>query len=121
MKLLSDVQLLDDRTVTLDIYLCEIVEEASSVSYHLEKATAAVVVLVVVFEVRVEAVDAVCEDRDLYLGRTCVAFVGLVLVNNCLFYVFLHGFFTFQIINFTQTQRAVGENARLRAFCPLSE
>ena len=78
-------------------------------SYHLEKSTTAVVVLVVVLEVRVEAVDAVCEDRDLYLGRACVTFVGLVLVNNCLFYVFLHGFFTFQIINFTQTQMAVGE------------
>ena len=78
-------------------------------SYHLEKSTTAVVVLVVVLEVRVEAVDAVCEDRDLYLGRACVTFVGLVLVNDCLFYVFKHGFFTFQNIKFTQTQMAVGE------------
>ena len=83
-------------------------------SYHLEKSTTAVVVLVVVLEVRVEAVDAVCEDRDLNLGRACIAFVSLVLVNNCLFYVFLHGCFTFQIINFTQTQIAVGER------CPIS-
>jgi hypothetical protein len=42
--------------------------------------------------------------------------VSLVLVNNCLFYVFLHGFFTFQIINFTITQRAVGENAPIEPF-----
>ena len=109
MKLLSDVKLLDDRTVTLDVNLCEVAEKVSSVTYHLEKATTAVVVLVVVLEVCVEAVDAVCEKRDLNLGRACVAFVSLVLVNDCLFYVFLHGFFTFQIINFTQTQMAVGE------------
>ena len=97
--LLSDVQLLDDRAVTLDIYLLKVSEKVSSVTDHLEKSAAAVVVLMVSLEVLGKSVDAICEDRDLNLGRTCVALVGLVLVDDRLLNVFLeHGFFTFHKI-----------------------
>ena len=96
MNLLSDVQLLDDSTVSLDVDLLEVAEKISSVTYHFKKTAAAVEVLVVLLEVRVEVVDAVCEDSDLNLGRACVAFVSLVLIDNSLFYFFLHDLFTFQ-------------------------
>ena len=95
MNLLSDVQLLDDSTVSLDVNLLEVTEEVSSVTYHLKKTTTAVEVLVVVLEVCVEVVDAVCEKRDLNLGRTCVAFVSSIFLNDSLLYVFLHDVFTF--------------------------
>ena len=87
--LLSDVQLLDDCAVTLNVYLLEVAEKISSVTDHFEKAATAVMVLVVGLEVLGEGVDAIGKDRDLNLGRTCVALVGLVLVNNGLLYVFL--------------------------------
>ena len=93
MNLLSDVQFLDDSTVSLDVNLLEVTEKVSSVTDHLKKTATAVEVLVVVLEVCVEVVDAVCEKRDLNLGRTCVTFVSLVLFNNCLLYVFLHDVF----------------------------
>ena len=95
MNLLSDVQLLDDSSVSLDVCLLEVTEKISSVTYHLKKTATAVEVLVVVLEVRVEVVDAVCEERDLNLGRTCVAFVSSIFLNNSLLYVFLHDVFTF--------------------------
>ena len=95
MNLLSDVQLLDDSTVSLDVNLLEVTEEVSSVTYHLKKTTTAVEVLVVVLEVCVEVVDAVCEKRDLNLGRACVAFVCCVLLDKSLLYVLLHDVFTF--------------------------
>ena len=93
MNLLSDVQLLDDSTVSLDVDLLEVAEKISSVTYHLKKTATAVEVLVVVLEVRVEVVDAVCEERDLNLGRACVALVSSVLLNNCLLFVFHHDLF----------------------------
>ena len=99
MNLLSDVQLLDDSSVSLDISLLEVAKKVSSVTNHLKKAATAVEVLVVVLEVRVEVVDAVCEKRDLNLGRACVAFVCCVLLNKSLLYVFLHDVFTFLNIN----------------------
>ena len=89
IELLTETELLNDSSVALDIGLLEVAEKVSSVSYHLLKAAAAVVVLVVSLEVLGESVDAIGKDRDLNLGRTCVALVGLVLVNNGLLYVFL--------------------------------
>ena len=100
MNLLSDVQLLDDSTVSLDVNLLEVTEEVSSVTYHLKKTTTAVEVLVVVLEVCVEVVDAVCEERDLNLRRTCVAFVCCVLLDKSLLYVLLHDVFTFLNIKY---------------------
>ena len=85
--LLSEVQLVDDRAVTLDVGLLEVAEKVSSVADHLLKSAAAVVVLVVGLEVLGEVLDSVGKKRDLYLGRTCVTLVGSVLFNNCLLFV----------------------------------
>ena len=111
LKLLSDIQLSNDRTVTLDVCLLEVVEKVSSVTYHLKKTAAAVVIFVVNLEVLVERVDSVCENRDLYLGRTCVTLVGGISFNNCLLFCLKHSFFTFLFIYLSQTQQSVGENA----------
>ena len=109
-NLLSDVQLLDDSAVTLDVNLLEVAEKISSVSDHLKKTAAAVVVLVVSLEVLGEGVDTVGKKCDLHLGRTCVALVGLVLVDDRLLNVFLHhGFFHLSIKYFAQAQPAAGE------------
>ena len=60
---------------------------------HLQHAAAAVVVLVVSLEVLGQRVDAIGKDRDLNLGRTGVTLVGLVLVDNELFFFSGHGSF----------------------------
>ena len=83
-RLLSDSELVDDRAVTLDIYLCEIVEKVSSVSYHLEKTATAVVVLVVGLKMLGKSVDSVGKNSDLYLRRTCVTLMCLVSVDDFL-------------------------------------
>ena len=93
MKLLSDVQLSNDRTVALDICLLEVVEKVSSVTYHLKKTTAAMVILVVNLEVLVERIDSVSKNSNLYLGRTCVTLVGSISFNNCLLFCLKHSFF----------------------------
>ena len=88
--LLSDAELFNDSSVSVDVYLHEIVEKISSVTNHLKEAATAVVVLVVALEVLCEIVDSVSENRDLYLGRTCVALMCSVLFNNCLLFLCCH-------------------------------
>jgi len=92
LKLLSQVQLFDDRAVTLDIGLLQVAQKVSSVTDHLQKAAAAVVVLVIGLQMLGEVVDSVGQKRDLNLGRTGVALVGSILLNNCLLFVFQHCF-----------------------------
>ncbi len=90
--LLSQTKLLNDRAVTLDIFLHKIVEKAAAVTDHFQQTSAAVVVIVVHLQVFVEIVDAVGEDGDLYFRRTRVALVGLVLVDDLVLDFLFHGF-----------------------------
>ena len=91
--LLSDAELFDDRTVAVDILLDEVVEKVSSVTYHFQKTAAGMMVVLVVFEVLGKGVDTVCENGNLYLGRTGITLMRLVFINNLLFDVLLnHGF-----------------------------
>ena len=89
-ELLTQTELLDDRAVTLDIVLLEVCEEVSSVADHLEKAAAAVVVLVVRLHVLGQVVDTVGQKCDLYFGRTGITFVNSVLFNDGLLCVLVH-------------------------------
>ena len=98
MRLLA--QLGNDCTIALDILLLEVVEKVSSVTYHLLETAAAVVVVVVSLEVLGEVLDAAGKKRDLYLGRTGVALVGLVSVDNCLLFVLDHDVFHLSKNNF---------------------
>ena len=90
--LLSQSELADDRTVTLDVSLLQIVQKVSSVTDHLLQTAAAVEVLLVGLQVLGQVVDTVGEDRDLNLGRTGVSFVSCVLLNDAELFFFLHGF-----------------------------
>ena len=90
MRLLSDVQLRDDGTVTLDINLLQVVEQVSSVTNHLEQTSAAVVILVVGLQVLGQVVDTVGQKSDLNLRRTGVTLVDGIGLDNGLLFVFQH-------------------------------
>ena len=92
--LLSEVQLFDDRAVTLDIGLLQVAKKVSSVTNHLQKSAAAVVILVISLEVLSQIVDSVSQKRDLYLRRTGITLMSSVLLNNCLLFVFHHDLFS---------------------------
>ena len=98
LTLLSDVQLLDDCTIAVDVNLLQITEEVASVTNHLQKTAAAVVVLHVGLQVLGQAVDAVGQNSDLNLRGTCVTLMDGILGNDCLLFGVCHGFFTFQNI-----------------------
>ena len=109
IALSSQTELADDGTVTLNIVVLQIVEQVSSVTDHLLKTATAVEVVLVCLQMLGEACDSVGEERDLHLGRTGVAFVGSVLLDDGLLFVFQHGFyFTFLLFG-RLTQPSVGE------------
>ena len=84
--LLSDTELLDDGTIALDVLLHQVVEKVSSVTNHLEKAAAAVMVVSVALQMLVKAVDSRCENSDLNLRAAGVLFVDFVLLNQSLLF-----------------------------------
>lgn len=97
-QLLSDVELVDDGAVALDVDLHQVAEQASSVTDHLKQSATAVMILVIRLEMLGEVVDAAGKKRDLNLGGAGIALMGGVLADNCLFFFCGHGFFTFHKI-----------------------
>ena len=93
MLLFSQTEFGNDGAITLDVNLLEIAEEISSVTDHLLKTATAVEVLFVGFEMLGQIVDAGSEDRDLNLGRTRIAFMNGILLDQSLLFFLLHGCF----------------------------
>ena len=91
LRLLSQVELSDDRTVTLDVVLLQVAQKVSSVTNHLLQTSAAVEILGICLEVLGQVCDSGAQDRDLNLGRTGVALVDGIGLDNLLLFVFLHG------------------------------
>ena len=110
--LLSQAELANDRAVTLDIVLLQVVQQTSSVTDHLLQTAAAVEILLVSLEVLGQVSDAVGQNSNLYFGRTGVALVSSVLLDDVVLEFLLHGIFTFQKnIYLRFTQQSVGERA----------
>ncbi len=99
--LLSQAKLADDRAVTLDVVLLQVVQQTSSATDHLLQTAAAVEVLLVSLEVLGQVSDTVGQDSNLYLGRTGITLVGSVLLDDVELCVFLHGFFHLSLFLFT--------------------
>ena len=96
--LLSQSELTDDCTVTLNINLLEVVEQVSSVTDHLLQTAAAMEVLLVGLQVRGQVVDTGSQNGNLYFGRTGVALVGGIGLNQVELFFFLHGSFHLSFI-----------------------
>ena len=91
--LLSQAELANDRAVTLDVVLLQVVQKTSSLTDHLLQTAAAVEVLLVDFQVLGQVSDAVGQNSNLYFGRTCVALVSSILRDDVVFEFLLHGIF----------------------------
>ena len=78
-KLLTQTQLSDQGTVTVDVLLLQIGQQITAAADHLEQAAAAVVVMLVGLEVLGQVVDTSGQQSNLDLRRT-----GVTLVDGCL-------------------------------------
>ena len=72
--LLTDTQLGDQSTVTVDVLLCQIVQHLAALTNHHQQATTGVVVVLVDTQVLGQLVDTGGEDGNLNLGGAGVAY-----------------------------------------------
>src|SRR6186713_2923096 len=78
---LAQAEFLDQRLVAVGVAPLQVVEQPAPARHHAQQAAPRMVVLQVILEMVVEAVDARGEQRDLHLGRAGVA-VGALVVGD---------------------------------------
>ena len=78
-RLVPEAKLLDERPVSRQVASLEVGQQPAAGPDHLQQPAAAVMILGVGSEVIGEGVDPLGEQGHLYLGRTGIAFVGLML------------------------------------------
>jgi hypothetical protein len=88
MILLSDTKLCNTGSVALDVLSHQIIKQFSALTDHLEKPAAGVIVLGVCLEMLGELRDALGENGNLHLGRTCIGLVCTVAFDYCSFLLF---------------------------------
>jgi len=102
---LTDTELRDDRAVTLNIGIFEIVEQIAAVADHLQQAAAGVMVLGMDLQMLRQLVDPGGQDGNLDLRRAGVLVMQTVLLDD-------FGFFFFSQHVFTSL-RSIRRNRRL--------
>ena len=83
--LLTNAELLDDSTVALDVFLFEVVEQSTTLTYQRGQCTLSTEVLAVGFEVLGKVVDTIGEECDLALGGAGVLCIVAVLCEQLSF------------------------------------
>lgn len=91
-SLLSQTELCNNGTIALNVYLLQVAKKISSVADHLLQTAAAVKILLVCLQVLGKIVDAGCENGNLHLRGTRIAFMDSVLLNQGLLFFLHHGF-----------------------------
>ncbi len=64
--LFTDLELLDERAILVDVLLGEIIEQAAALADHFQQPAAAVVILGILLEVWRERINVLGENGDLY-------------------------------------------------------
>lgn len=80
-RLLTQTQALFDLSVTLRIFVFQVRQMATALSNQLEQATTRVFVLFMYLEMLNQLIDPGGQERDLYLGRTGIRRMNLMLFD----------------------------------------
>jgi hypothetical protein len=81
-ELVPKSEFLDDLSVAFNVDALHVIQQATTLTVHLEKATTTVVVVLVGAEMLREVLDSVAEERDLNASRSAVGFVRSVLLDG---------------------------------------
>jgi hypothetical protein len=84
-KLLPQVQAGKKASITLDVRVSEICEAISSLTYHLEKTSSGVMILLMNLEMLVKLINPVGKNGYLYFRGTGIARMGSILFDDLLF------------------------------------
>ena len=81
-SLSAKTETLDELTVTRDVYIGEVAEEAAALTNQEQQSTTRVVIVLVLFEVLSEIFDALAQEGNLDLGGSSVTGVSCVFVDD---------------------------------------
>jgi hypothetical protein len=85
MGLSAQPQPLDDGPVSFSIFFLQISQLSPSLPYQLEQTSTRVLIVFVKAQVSRQLDDAGGQQRDLYLWRTGIAGMNMILLNQALF------------------------------------
>ena len=80
--LLTQTESLDKFTITIDVLVVKVLKELTTTTYHLGQRTSGTEVLLVLLQVLGEVLNAISEESNLALNRTCVLGVLALLAEN---------------------------------------
>ena len=100
--LLTDTELLDNRTITIDVLLGQIAQQIATVTNHLQQTTAGMMVVGMLLQMLGQLVDASGQNRDLNLRRTGIGVMQLVSGDDLIFNVLLDHFIFHLSIKFSR-------------------
>ena len=83
--LVAQLQLLGYRLVALQILVLQIIQQRPALADHHQQPAARAMVFFIALQMLRQMVDAMRQQRDLYIGRTGVAVMGLKLLNRLCF------------------------------------
>ena len=82
IRLLTEIQFFDERTILLNVLCFEVIEKAPSLTYEIQQRCLRSEIFSVFLEVACQVVDPVREKRDLPFCATCVCVSSTVLFEN---------------------------------------
>ena len=108
--LLSDTELSDYSTVTLDVLLLKVVKKITSSSDHFEETASGMMILLMVLEMFGEIGDSFGEDSDLNFGRTGIIFAEAVSLDDSSFFFLEHHGYIHPFTNYSAQDTAEGRH-----------
>ena len=112
MRLLTQAEGLDQRTIAVDVFVVEILQQLAATAYELGQRAGRGKVLVVLLEVLGEVLDAIGEQRYLALARACVGGRLAILGEDLLLLCFV------EIHNVKDVIIGLGAQIHLSDACP---
>ena len=92
VKLFTDVELLNKRTISIDVLGLQIVKKTTSLTYHLVETASGVVILLVVLQMLGELLNPCGKESYLYFGGTGIFRILTELGNDCCLLLFTDHF-----------------------------
>jgi len=81
-KLLTQIELLSDCLITVDVSCVEVIQQTAALADHQEQAATGTMVLLVYLQVFGEMVDALREQGNLHIRRTRIPLVQLEISDR---------------------------------------
>ena len=82
--LFAEAETIADRPIAISVNPAQIVQQPPAAADHLQQPAARMMIFLMELEMLGQIRDPIGQDRDLHLGRACIALVGTELLDQTL-------------------------------------